>query len=166
MIRQAINVAVLTLTALAPATVASASWHPNVYTVSHDTGGYVIDYAIKMRKMERSGRAIRFSGRCDSACTLFLALPEKKACVSKGAAFGFHLPSGSSAGDNRIAANFMLKTYPAWVRNWLDANGGLTKQLKVMNFDYASRHLPECAQVRSARLRASSASQYASIDRD
>ncbi|RST87665.1 hypothetical protein EJC49_04275 [Aquibium carbonis] len=165
----AIKVAVLFLTAIVPmkATVASASsWHPNVYTVGHDTGGYVIDYALKMRKMERSGRAIRFSGRCDSACTLFLALPEAKACVSRGAAFGFHLPSGSSAGDNRLAANFMLKTYPAWVRRWLAQNGGLTSQLKVMHFDYASRYLPECATVRNVRHPSSAGSQYAFADRD
>lgn len=169
MIRLAINVVVLALTTLTmgTATVASAApWQPNVYTVRNDAGGYVVDYALKMRKMERSGQAIRFSGRCDSACTLFLALPKTQACVSRGAAFGFHLPSGTSARGNRVAANFMLNTYPAWVRNWLAANGGLTTRLKVMRFDYASQHLPECNLDRAVRQDASAANHLVSFSRD
>lgn len=154
MARLASKAAVLTLTALVMGMGSPANagpWPQNVHTVRHDSGGYVIDYAIKMRRMERSGQPIRFSGRCDSACTLYLALPKSQACVSKGAAFGFHLPSGSSSRGDRIAANFMLNIYPAWVRKWLDANGGLTTQLKVMRYDYARQHLPECGQGKTVR---------------
>ena len=38
------------------------------------TYGYVIDYAIRKLKLEREGRPVKFDGRCDSACTLYLAL--------------------------------------------------------------------------------------------
>ncbi len=169
MIRLSIKVVVLALTTLVVGTATmaiAAPWQSNVYTVRNDPGGYVIDYALKMRKMERSGREIRFHGRCDSACTLFLALPKTQACVSRGAAFGFHLPMGESARGNRVAANFMLNTYPAWVRNWLAANGGLTTRLKVMRFDYASRHMPECNIGRTVHHDASAANHLVSFSRD
>lgn len=122
----------------------------SVHHVRNDGGGYVIDYAIKMRKMQRAGRPVHFRGRCDSACTLFLALPRSQTCVAPGAAFGFHLPYGSSARGDRVAASFLLNNYPRWVRNWIHEKGGLSNRLKVMHYDYAKRFLPECPSTRVA----------------
>lgn len=128
----------------------------NVYTVRNDHGGYVIDYAIKMLRMDRAQRPVKFAGRCDSACTLFLALDRSRTCIAPGARFGFHLPFGSTARGNKVAANFLLKNYPQWVRSWLQSKGGLSKNLKVMPYEYASRHIKPCSGkaplVQQARL--------------
>ena len=119
-------------------------------TIYSDRGGQVIRYALQAKRMERDNRTIRFSGRCDSACTVYLALPKRLTCVSQGAAFGFHLPYGSNPKGNKVAAQYMMRNYPSWVRNWIYAQGGLTHQTKVMDYSYTSRFLKPCANAFSA----------------
>ncbi|MDO9414799.1 hypothetical protein [Pararhizobium sp.] len=131
-------------TSVLAGSTSSAFALPSVYTIRHDMGGHVIDYAIKMKRMEQDGRSVRFAGRCDSACTLFLGLPSAQTCITPAAKFGFHLPFGSSARGNKVAANFLIKTYPGWVRTWLRANGGLNNSLKTMTYQYASRFIDTC----------------------
>ncbi|HUR43067.1 MAG TPA: hypothetical protein VMZ01_03095 [Aestuariivirga sp.] len=115
-----------------------------VVSIRNDHGGQIIDYALRMKTMERAGGHMRFAGRCDSACTLYLALPRNKTCVSRGAVFGFHLPTGASSRASQVAARYMLRNYPGWVRSWIAANGGLTHRLKTMGYAYSSRFLPAC----------------------
>lgn len=114
------------------------------YVVRNDSGGYVIDYAIDMLKMEKSQQPVKFAGRCDSACTIYLGLNTAQTCITSGAKFGFHLPFGSDRRGNLVAASFMMKKYPQWVHKWLEANGGLSSQLKVMPFAYASKFIKPC----------------------
>ncbi|WP_245489593.1 MULTISPECIES: hypothetical protein [unclassified Mesorhizobium] len=116
----------------------------NVKTISGDRGGYVIDYAIRVLKMRRSGGFVRFSGACDSACTLYLSMPKSKVCITQGASFGFHLPYGAGAQGNQVAANFMMKNYPGWVRGWIASRGGLKSSITTMTYADASRFLPTC----------------------
>jgi hypothetical protein len=115
-----------------------------VYTIRNDRGGVVIDYAIRKLKLEREKRFVRFDGRCDSACTLFLALDNSQTCLTASARFGFHLPFGSTPRGNKVAASFLMKHYPRWVHNWLRANGGLSNRVKVMPHDYASQFIKPC----------------------
>ena len=115
-----------------------------VKTISGDRGGYVIDYAIRVLKMRRSGGFVRFDGACDSACTLYLSMPKSKVCVTQNASFGFHLPYGAGARGNQVAANFMMKNYPGWVRNWVAKRGGLKGYIATMTYADASRFLPTC----------------------
>lgn len=114
------------------------------YTVSNDRGGVIVDYAIKAAKLGQTKQPVKFSGRCDSACTLYLGLSEEQLCVTPSARFGFHLPYGSSAQGNRTAAVYLLKKYPGWVHGWLQANGGLNSSLKVMPYEYVSQHIKSC----------------------
>lgn len=116
----------------------------NEHVIRYDRGGYVIDYAIDMLKMEKSRRLVKFAGRCDSACTIYLGLNKSQMCITSAAKFGFHLPFGSDRRGNQVAAKFMMKKYPQWVRQWLKANGGLGAELKVMPYSYASKHIETC----------------------
>lgn len=111
-------------------------------TIRNDRGGYLVEYAIQRRAIERSGRRVRFAGKCLSACTLYLSIP--KSCISRGASFGFHLPYGSSKNGNAHAASFLASAYPGWVRKWISQNGGLGQRMKVMPYEYAARHIPPC----------------------
>ncbi len=111
-------------------------------TIGHNRGGVVLDYALRSRTLEESGRGVRFKGRCLSACTIYLSV--SRACLGRGASFGFHLPYGSSRRSNQVAAKYMVRSYPGWVRKWLSANGGLERRMKVMPYEYASRYLPSC----------------------
>lgn len=112
--------------------------------VSGDLGGSVIDYAKRTSKLRKSVTPMRFSGRCDSACTLYLSLPRSQTCIAPGASFGFHRAYGASASANSWGTSYMSRKYPGWVRNWIAANGGLTKRIKRMDYSYASRYLRRC----------------------
>jgi hypothetical protein len=116
----------------------------NPMVIRADRGGEVINYAIKARELEQTGRKVRFSGSCDSACTIYLSLPRSQTCVTPGATFGFHLPYGSSARNNKVAANYLMRQYPGWVRSWINVRGGLTGGMKRMDYTYAAKHLPSC----------------------
>jgi hypothetical protein len=116
------------------------------HVIRYDRGGYVIDYAIDMLKMEKSRRPVKFAGRCDSACTIYLGLQKAQTCITPAAKFGFHLPFGSDRRGNKVAASFMMKKYPKWVHNWLKENGGLSAELKVMPYSYASQYIKPCGR--------------------
>lgn len=55
--------------------------------IVNDYGGNVLDYQARRRELARAD-AVELRGRCDSACTIFVSLPN--ACIGPGAVFGFH----------------------------------------------------------------------------
>ncbi|MFC6445511.1 hypothetical protein [Shinella zoogloeoides] len=136
-----IALAALATTAVTAGAVSEA---PSFYTVRNDHGGVIVDYAIKAAQLEQTGQTVKFAGRCDSACTLYLGISEDQLCVTPSARFGFHLPFGSSSQGNRFATTYLLKKYPRWVIGWLRDNGGLNRNLKVMPYEYVSQHIRPC----------------------
>lgn len=112
--------------------------------IAGDKGGQIIKYALKVKKVERSARSVEFAGSCDSACTLYLSLPNSQTCIMQGASFGFHLPYGASSSGNKIALDYMWRSYPTWVRSWIRSQGGLSGNLIIMEYSFASRHLDKC----------------------
>lgn len=136
--------AIATAWVVCSAQTARSNQSPDDFYVRDDRGGYVALYAIKVKQLIRSDRQVRFVGRCDSACTLYLAIPETRACVVENAVFGFHLPHGGNPKANEAVAQMMLSSYPNWVRDWISDHGGLTQHLKSMGYDYARQFLPDC----------------------
>ena len=139
------GIAVAVLVGASASALAFPSFNSNTKTIRNDRGGYLIEYALRMKKLDRAGGQVRFAGSCDSACTMYLAMPGNRACISPGASFGFHLPYGSSARGNAVAARFMMKSYPGWVRNWIHSKGGLRSGIMTMDYAYASRFIRPCA---------------------
>ena len=121
-------------------------------TVRHDLGGNVVTYARTVSQIRIDRRPVRISGRCDSACTMYLALPPSQVCIEPGASFGFHKAFGSTRDMNAWGTRYLHKSYPAWVQSWLAQRGGLARNLKRMPYAHAARHLPRCdGRVASAR---------------
>jgi hypothetical protein len=116
--------------------------------VGDDSGGLVAEYALRLYEMQQSRRKVEFVGRCDSACTLFLALPTEQTCITEGALFRFHAPSAPSASAEVAVASYMMRKYPQWVRAWLVAQGGLSDKLETMGYQYASRFIQTCSLAR------------------
>lgn len=112
--------------------------------VSDDHGGYLVDYATRMETLRKAGRKVSFNGRCDSACTLFLALPIQQTCITPAAYFGFHAPSAPSPSAAAAAEAYLMMKYPGWVRAWISSKGGLTTTVMTMDYAYASRYLKSC----------------------
>ena len=119
---------------------------PRVVAVRGDRGGLVINYALQMMKFRESGTKLKFTGRCDSACTIYLALPRNQTCISPGALFGFHAPFAATPESSHIAREYLLESYPEWVKSWIANRGGLTKNIMTMDYAYASKFLDRCDQ--------------------
>jgi hypothetical protein len=118
-------------------------------SISNNSGGRIINYAMKAAEFRQSGTLVRFKGRCDSACTLYLGLPAQQTCVSPGAYFRFHSPSARSQKSARMAQVYLMRKYPGWVRSWIAQSNGLSRTLITMNYSYASKFLKPCASVAS-----------------
>jgi hypothetical protein len=112
--------------------------------IGNDSGGYVAEYALRLYAMTETRRRIKFVGVCDSACTLFLALPAEQTCIDQGAYFRFHAPSAPSASAAEAVAAYMMRKYPAWVRSWIAAQGGLSDRLVTMSHRYARNFIRPC----------------------
>ncbi len=115
-----------------------------IITIKDDSGGIILDYAIKLAAYREDGDNIQFVGRCDSACTLLLAMPSAQACITKNAYFRFHAPFGVSSQHEKIALTLLYNKYPVWVRDWIDNNGGLTNNFITMDYDYAKKFVTPC----------------------
>jgi hypothetical protein len=116
--------------------------------IGDDSGGFVAEYALRLYTMTEAGRKVRFVGVCDSACTLFLALPAKQTCITEGVSFRFHAPSAPSASAAAAVAAYMMRKYPEWVRAWIAAQGGLSDRLVTMRYEYANRFMRTCSLTR------------------
>lgn len=65
----------------------AASAQAETVVIRNDYGGNVLEYQARRRELAEADR-VEIRGRCDSACTIFLTLPN--ACVGPGATLGFH----------------------------------------------------------------------------
>ena len=113
-------------------------------SIFNNSGGKIILFALKVAEYRDAGTLVKFSGRCDSACTLFLSLPKQQTCINPGAYFRFHAPSARSSRAERKAQTFMMAKYPDWVRSWIHGKGKLSHQLFRMDYAYASQFIPRC----------------------
>ena len=116
-------------------------------SIVNNSGGMIVRFALKLAEYRDAGTLVKFSGRCDSACTLFLSLPKQQTCINRGAYFRFHAPSARSSRAERSAQAFMMTKYPDWVRSWIQEKGGLSSRLFRMDYAYASRFIANCEVV-------------------
>jgi hypothetical protein len=119
--------------------------------IGDDTGGYVAEYALRFYTMKDARQRVRFAGGCDSACTLFLALPAEQTCITENAYFRFHAPSAPSASAVAAVSAYMMRKYPRWVRTWLVSQGGLSDRLATMSYQYAQNFMRTCPTNLTAR---------------
>ena len=113
-------------------------------SIFNNSGGTIVRFALKLAEYREAGTLVKFSGRCDSACTLFLSLPKQQTCVKPGAYFRFHAPSARSSRSERSAQAYLMTKYPDWVHSWIQGQGGLSSRLLKMDYGYASRFIPNC----------------------
>jgi hypothetical protein len=141
----ALGLAAASWSELAHATPLMGAMHgQNIVRINNDRGGYVIHYALRLQKMKKAGTQVAFTGRCLSACTLYLALPKSQTCISPRASFSFHAAYGAGPRGNQLATTYMLNKYPGWVREWISSHGGLSRRLITMPFGFASNYLRMC----------------------
>lgn len=113
-------------------------------TVWNDNGGEVLRYALNAKRLTKYKQTVRFDGVCASACTLYLSVPALQQCATRRAVFKFHAPYSRYNEAEPAALNYMMKSYPAWVRRWIAANGGLTRRTITMRHSVISKHMRSC----------------------
>jgi hypothetical protein len=118
--------------------------------INDDTGGLIDTYVQKFSRMRDSGERIVVDGQCLSACTLVLAMvPRDRICVTPNAVFGFHSAwsydaQGGEALDRKATRN-MWGMYPARIRQWIGANGGLHPKLIYLRGRQLTAFYPLCS---------------------
>ena len=80
-------------------------------------GGRTVEFAQDVERYRRSGEQFRIVGHCQSACTMFLALPN--VCIVPSARLLFH------AGAQPIATQRMMNSYNSKLRAYLSARGAM-----------------------------------------
>ena len=113
-------------------------------SISGNSGGRIVHYALRVAQYRSSNTLVRFAGRCDSACTLYLGLPGHQTCIAKGAFFRFHAPSARNPRAQRAAQSYLMQKYPGWVRSYISSRGGLGRKLVTMDYRYASQFIRSC----------------------
>ncbi len=118
-------------------------------SIANNSGGNIAVFALAASEYLSFGTRVKFDGRCDSACTLFLGLPSRQTCINRGAFFRFHAPTGVSARSERIAQKYLMRKYPRWVKAWINQQKGLSRNLITMDYSYASRFIQTCDAIAS-----------------
>jgi hypothetical protein len=117
-----------------PSTPKPASETPGftpIVIITGDKGGDIGAYAAKYRALAEDGAIFRIDGRCVSACTIVLAYADR-VCVTKRAALGFHEARDRSGKRLQAGSDYMMSSYPAPVREYISAHGGLPPPYGVM----------------------------------
>ena len=86
---------------------------PPVVNVIYDGGGLPMPRAATIKQMTRVGTTVRIEGRCNSACTMYLAVPN--VCVAPDAVLGFHSAWSVHATDRMyigVINQFVSRHYP------------------------------------------------------
>jgi hypothetical protein len=130
-----------------------------VVRITDDHGGRIGSYLDKYQKLRTSGETIIIDGYCASACTIVLGMvPRDKICVTSHANFGFHaawdLDTNGRQVPNPGATRSLYSMYPAQVRHWIAARGGLKPQVIFLQGEDLMRMYRPCyldAQASSSR---------------
>jgi hypothetical protein len=122
---------ILTLTAL-PA-------RAETIDVSDNHGGSVAQYDARWASYAARGVSVRIVGPCQSACTVLLGhIPRSRICVTPEASFGFHLA------HLQQATATLWRAYPAGIKGWIKAHGGLTREFIWMRAPDVYKFFRKC----------------------
>ena len=103
---------VIALLLSAPAMAASSLGYGN--------GGQFARFDPIVDHYNRTGEPFRIEGRCQSSCTLFLAI--RNVCVDPGAELLFHAGHDRSRNITAAATQHLMNAYNAKLRAYLAAN--------------------------------------------
>jgi hypothetical protein len=115
---------------------AAASWYqkaadqptesagPKPIVITGNNGGVLRDFYERYRTQVAAGATFRIDGRCRSACTLVLAWADR-VCITERAALGFHQVRDQSRQPVQSESDRLMSLYPAPVREYILAHGGL-----------------------------------------
>ncbi len=141
---------ILTLSLIVMA-VATTTVTADTLIIRNDPGGRVDLRQAALQRIKTAGDRVEIrGGYCNSACTMYLGLPNM--CISASTVFGFHGPSSSLPGLPLPQKQFehwsriMADTYPQPLRQWFleDARYELRSLKRVRGRDIIDMGVSEC----------------------
>ena len=117
--------------------------------ISDDIGGRIGAYVDQYSAVRASGERVVIDGVCLSACTLVLGIvPRNRICVTRRAMLGFHAawmpgPQGRPV-PSQVGTQALWDMYPANVRRWINARGGLSSKMMFLRGRELLSMYPEC----------------------
>ncbi len=91
MIRFVFLVPIILMSCGVRSTAPNINFNSDPIVIFNDIGGDPYEYARIWDRLAKTGKQVQL-GECNSACTMFLSLPNM--CMLPGRRFGFHAPSG------------------------------------------------------------------------
>lgn len=79
--------------------------------IENDLGGSLNRYAREFKAYQKSGERVEIAGRCASACTIYIALPN--ACIHPEAKLGFHTATAFGLAPSEAGNKWVAQFYPA-----------------------------------------------------
>jgi hypothetical protein len=133
--------------------------------IAEDRGGQIGRYLRTFAMVRSSGERVVVDGNCLSACTLLLGVvPRSHICATPRARFGFHaawMPDEDGRPvTSRMGTQALWDVYPASVRRWIRAHGGLTRHMIFMQGGALQGIVPSCSP--NSEVTARSNSRYRS----
>jgi len=89
-------------------------------------GGRFARFDPIVDQYNKSGEVFRITGRCQSACTLFLAI--RNVCIEPSATLAFHAGRGTGGQVNSLNTGHMLGAYNASLRAYLQAHNAMQSE--------------------------------------
>ena len=130
-----------------PLSLYEMSFAPLAVSVNGDNGGNIAQYLLRTEEYRAAQTQVSFAGHCDSACTLYLSLAPEQICIRQHAYFRFHAPIAKSQRVQDMATAALMERYPDWVKDWISLQGGLTRHLMTMDYDYARQFVQPCTEL-------------------
>jgi hypothetical protein len=96
--------------------------------------------------MAARGERLVIDGICQSACTLALGIVPD-VCVTPRASLGFHMarsPTLLGYVPDYYWSTYMLAHYPSNIREWINEQGGLTAEMKILQGSELAALVPSC----------------------
>ena len=106
----------------------SAMWRVSrpKLTVTDDPGGLIWLHWELWRDAVAKGRPVEILGRCWSACTMVMTVPQDRICFGPKAQLGFHAAWEPGTGKpSESATEWMFNRYSKDIQNWLTKRGGV-----------------------------------------
>jgi hypothetical protein len=106
-----------------------------IIVLQNEGGGEIFGHIVRFQSLGASNNQIEVRGLCTSACTLVASyVPREQLCFAEDAYLGFHQAWSRITKEPAPAATkSMFDSYPADIRGWLVAKGGL-EQIPYSSF--------------------------------
>lgn len=109
--------------------------------IQYDAGGSVAAYVMYVMQLYQRDVRVVIDGDCFSACTLVLALPPSRVCVTPRARLHFHAASANGV-TSQFATAWIWRQYPQKIRDALD---GLSEDWQTLEGDDLVGRIRSCA---------------------